>query len=241
MLGCYRLISEDNSFNNLNNKISESLFNRYSRTEFLNLESYTSSLWIPDNTVAIASLKLHSSNTGSSYNSICEKWVEYAKSHYLEKNTNVLFSTIDPKTGLPDEKPRGSMLGWSIMFIYQFDKEFAVSQYNNYKDKFSTDFLILRLFKERYNNSEISLGDIDSGPMLFGYSVPANEFALGCAILAEDYATAKKIERLIDWGTKTIDKDNEIRYKVKFVDMEISPLAEALVLNSLTLTRWVAD
>ena len=46
MIGCYRLISGDNIFNSLNDKISESLLQRYNKTEFLNLESYQSSIWI---------------------------------------------------------------------------------------------------------------------------------------------------------------------------------------------------
>jgi hypothetical protein len=77
MIGCYRLISKDSSLNSLNDKISKSLFQRYNNTKFLNLESYPSSIWIPDNTVAIASLKLHSSNTNSGYDSICNKWTQY--------------------------------------------------------------------------------------------------------------------------------------------------------------------
>ncbi|MFN7118197.1 MAG: hypothetical protein ACK4TA_15460 [Saprospiraceae bacterium] len=238
MMGCYRLLSADTTFNKLNDKISTSLFKRYNATTFLNLESYHSSIWIPDNTVAIASLKLYSVNANNDYDIICKKWVEYAKMHYIDKNTKVLYSTINADTGEPVEEPRGSMLGWSIMFIYQFDKEFAVELYNNYKKHFSKNWLIFRLFRERYNNKETSMGDIDSGPIFLGYSIPANEFALSNAVLAGDYNTAKKLERLIKFGTKTIKKNNEIRYKVKFVEMNISPMAEALVLNSLTITRW---
>lgn len=47
-----RVISSDTTYNSLNNTISKSLFDRYSNTDFLNLESYPYSIWIPDNTVA---------------------------------------------------------------------------------------------------------------------------------------------------------------------------------------------
>jgi hypothetical protein len=241
MLGCYRLLSGDDSFNRLNDNISESLFRRYERTPFLNLESYPSAIWIPDNTVAMASLKLHSYNTGSAYDVICKDWVEYAKAHYIDSRTGVLCSTVNPLTGEAAEEPRGSMLGWSIMFIYQFDPDFAVDLYNDYKENFSNELLIFRLFKERYNDSGINMGDIDSGPVFLGYSIPANEFALGGAILAGDYKTARKLERLINFGAATINENGEIRYKVRFVDMNISPMAEALVLNSLTITKWLKD
>lgn len=238
MAGCYRLLSDDGTFDTLNDKISESLFNRYKNTEFLNLESYPSSIWIPDNTVALASLKLHSSNTNSNYEVICTKWVEYAKANLTENKTGVLYSTVNAATGKPVEEPRGSMLGWSIMFINQFDREFATELYKKYKKRFSFDFLIFRLFKERYGNWDTDEGDIDSGPVIFGYSIPANEFALGCSVLSGDFKTAKKLERLISIGASMPEKNNEVKYEVRFLDMNISPMAEALVLFSLTITEW---
>lgn len=239
MMGCYRLLSEDSTFNNLNDKISESLFRRYNESQFFNLESYPSSIWIADNSVAIASLKLHSINAKSDHRSICTRWVNYIKENYTDRNTEVLYSTIDSKTGKAMEKPRGSMLGWSILFIYQFDSEYAISLYNNYKKHFSDNVLVFRLFKERFNNNKTSIGDIDSGPIFLGYSIPANEFALGASILAEDYKTACKTERLISFGTTKSEENDELKYHIRFVDMNISPMAEALVLNSLTITKWI--
>lgn len=239
MLGCYRLLSDDESFNSLNDRISKSLFNRYNKTHFLCFESYPSSIWIPDNTVAVASLKLHSANTGSSYNSICKKWVEYARTHFLDAETDTLYSTVNPENGEPVEEPRGSMLGWSIMYIYQFDSEFAIELYENYRKHFSSDILIFRLFKERSGNSDINMGDIDSGPVFLGYSIPANEFALSGAVLASDFKVARKLERLINFGASTKENNNEMKYEMRFINMSISPMAEALMLNSLTITRWV--
>ncbi len=241
MLGCYRLLSGDDTFNALNDKISESLFLRYKNTHFLNLESYPSAIWIPDNTVALASLKLHGHNAGSGYDSLCKEWVEYARIHYLHNETGVLYSTVNPSTGEPAEEPRGSMLGWSIMFIYQFDPEFSFELYDNYKKYFSKECLIFRLFKERYGNCSTNMGDIDSGPVFLGYSIPANEFALGGAILSGDYKTARKLERLISFGAAQEEENGEMKYNVRFVDMNISPMAEALVLNSLTITKWTED
>jgi hypothetical protein len=241
MLGCYRLISGDNRLNILNDKISKSLYTRYRNTPFMNLESYDGSIWIPDNTVAIASLKLYSENTQNNYDALCNDWVAYAKRHYIDKNTGVLFSTINSETGESMEEPRGSMLGWSIMFIYQFDEDFAVELYNNYKKYFSNNRFGFKLFQERHNSKTTSDGDIDSGPIVRGYSIPANEFALSNAVLAGDYKTAKKLERLINFGTKTIIENNELRYELKFTDMKISPMAEALVLHSMTIRQWTKE
>ena len=124
------------------------------------------------------------------------------------------------------------------MFIYQFDSDFAIELYNNYKKHFSQNLGIFRLFKERPHSWKTSSGDIDSGPIVFGYSMPANEFALGNSLLAGDTRTAKKIQRLIEVGARTLTQDDELRYKVRFLKINISPMAEALVLHSLTITKW---
>lgn len=238
MLGCYRLVASDSTFNQLNDNISSSLYSRYKEKSFMCLESYPKAIWIPDNTVALASLKLHSMNAKSDYDTICEQWVEYAKENFIDGKSNVLCSTVDPVTGEAKEEPRGSMLGWSIMFIYQFDSNFSLDLYSNYKKHFSDNFLALRLFRERANSRFFNIGDIDSGPIFLGYSIPANEFALGPAIISEDYKTAGKIERLINFGASKSEKNDELKYKVRFVNMNISPMAEALVLNSITMTKW---
>ena len=239
MLGCYRLVTDDESYNQLNDCISASLFRRYDEKSFLCLESYPKAIWIPDNTVALASLKLHSHNVGSSFDAICDRWIKYAKKNFIESKTGVLYSTVDAYTGKAEEEPRGSMLGWSIMFIYQFDKEFALEQYKNYKNYFSDNLGAFRLFRERTDKRFSGNSDIDSGPIILGYSIPANEFALGPAVVSGDFKTAKQIERLIGLGASTIDVKNEIRYDVRFIDMNISPMAEALVLNSLTMIPWI--
>jgi hypothetical protein len=240
MLGCYRLIAQDGSYNNLHDAVSRSLYTRYKEATILNLESYPQSIWVPDNTVALASLKIHSSVTGSSYGSMCNEWIEHAKKNLVDKKTGLLCSTIDPKTGKMLEEPRGSMLGWSIMFIYQFNDVFAADQYRKYKESFSRDIGVLRLFRERYDRWETGSGDIDSGPLFLGFSIPANQFALCGSIMSGDYHTAKKLERLITIGTQRIMTNNEMKYTTIFPRINISPMAEALMLFSLTATQWTA-
>jgi len=239
MLGCYRLLSTDTKYNELNNKLSESLFNRFSTSKNMCLPSYSFGIWIPDNTAGLASLKLHSLNTGSQYDKICEKWIEYAKTNFIDEETGLLCSTINLETGKIKEEPRGSMIGWSIFFIYRFDKEFAKEQYEIYKSKFSNNLGVIRLFNERYKNNKTDFyGDIDSGPIIWGYSIPAIAFAFGDAVAMKDWRNAKRLERVIKLGSKTKQRNNEIKYKTRFINMEISPLAEALILYFETMTEW---
>ena len=234
MLGSYRKFSSDTTYNRLNDMISNSLRKRYLKSSSMLLPSYPGAIWMPDNVVAMASLFLHHKNTSSSYNALCNTWVKYIQDHYLHQETGLLYSTVDYDSDEPLEEPRGSMLGWSIMFLNYFSPQFAKEQYFRYKKEFSNNLLVLRIFKEWQNYSETHAGDLDSGPVFRGYSIPANGFALSCAIASNDLRTAKKLERLVQIGTREIEKDNELRYEVRFVDLSISPLAEALTLYALT-------
>lgn len=238
MMGCYRKLGGDNKYDTINDRISKALFERYERATYKCLQSYPDMIWIPDNTVAIASLKLHSENTGSTYDTMCSVWLNYTKEHYLDSETELLCSTINTHDGTIKEEPRGSMLGWSIFFIYRFDPEFAKKQYTIYKKKFSNNLLVIRLYRERYRNYMTGLGDIDSGPLFLGYSIPASAFAFGDAVAMKDLRNAKRLKRLINFGSKTIEEDNEIKYKIRFTELSSSPMQEALILYLETMTEW---
>ena len=236
ILGCYRLLTGDGKYNDLNDRISASLNKRFSESGCL--ESYPGKIWIADNTVALASLKIHSDVTGSEYKNACDEWETLAKAKYTSRKTGLLCSTVDPVNALPIEETRGSGIGWSILFIYRFDTTYARELYKNYTAKFSTNLGLIRIYKEKFRNYGTGTGDIDSGPVLFGCSIPANAFAFGDAVAMNDFRKAKQLERLISLGRNTIIRNNEISYQTRWVDMPVSPLAEALFLYFETMTKW---
>ncbi len=231
MTGCYRLLTDDGRFNALNDSISESLYTCFNHSKTKCLESYSRSIWIPDNTVALASLKLYGvKNKKPEYETLCKSWVNFAKKNFMDKKTNLLCTSIDYDTGKITEEPRGSMIGWSIFFISYFDKNFARQLYENYTHYFSNDILMLKLFRERAGIYTTGEGDIDSGPLFLGYGIPATAWAFGNAVLFSDLKTAKKLERVINIGSNEIETVNEIRYDIRFTDVSMSPLNDALLL-----------
>ncbi len=238
MLGCYRLLSSNQKYNALNDSLSKHIYTRMKTSTTFCLPSYEGMIWIPDNTAALASLELHSQNSGSNYRDICSEWVTHARHHFTSEPTGVLYSTIDPISGEVLEKPRGSMLGWTIFFIYRFDKNYANELYENYKTNFSGNLFLFRLYKERYQNREINDGDIDSGPLFLGYSIPANVFAFGDAVAMKDLRNAQRMKRLITIGCKLTYQNNEIKYNTRFINLQVSPLAESILLYMETMTEW---
>ncbi|WP_197062875.1 hypothetical protein [Hymenobacter sp. APR13] len=229
MLGCLRQLDPKTPYAGLHDTLSGALYRRYAQAASGCLESYVGRRWVPDNTVALASLALHSQLTGSPYRMAAERWVARARQHYLDPKTGVLASQVDAQ-GRPQEEARGSMVGWSIWFLARFDPEFARQQYQLYQQHFSTNLGVLRLYRERAGAYTTSTGDIDSGPLLLGYSMPANAFAFADAVALHDQRNAQRLHRLIALGRRSVESPTELRYGVRFLDLPVSPLAEALLL-----------
>ena len=237
MLGCHRLLDPASRFRGLHNTLTRVLHGRYRRAPSHCLESYAGMTWVADNTVALASLAVHSRATGSAYGQYCRQWVAYARQHLIDPNTGLLVSSMGTTTQSVEE-PRGSGMGWSINFICHFDPAFAAEQYHASQRHLSTNLGLLRLYRERAGTYATAVGDIDSGPLLLGYSIPATAFAFGNAVALQDWRNAQRLRRVIAFGSKEIEHNDALHYDVRFVDLSVSPLAEALLLHAETMTPW---
>jgi len=113
MLGCHRQLVPHSPYRHLHDSLSAALGARYEQAPSGNLPSYPGRRWLPDNTVALASLALHSRLTGSAYAAAGPRWVARARRAWLAPQTGLLASMVDA-AGRPSEEPRGSHLGWSI-------------------------------------------------------------------------------------------------------------------------------
>jgi hypothetical protein len=237
MLGCHRLLNPASPYRALHDSLSASLHQRLAAAPGHCLESYDGGTWVPDNTVALASLYLHSELTGSSYQTFCRQWVRYARQHLCDPATGLLLSKPANRHQAAEE-PRGSHLGWSIAFLYRFDPAFAAEQYRLYQQHCSTNFGVLRLYRERPGDYTTDIGDVDSGPLVLGCSIPANAFAFSNAVALGDFRNAQRLRRVIRIGSRDIETDDALHYGVRFVDLTVSPMAEALLLHAETMTPW---
>jgi len=237
MLGCHRLLNPASPYRALHDSLSASLHQRLAAATGHCLESYPGGTWVPDNTVALASLHLHSQLTGSPYRAFCQQWVSYARQHLTDSATGLLLSKPANRHQAAEE-PRGSHLGWSIAFLYRFAPVFAAEQYQLYQQHCSTNFGVLRLYRERPGDYTTDIGDVDSGPLVLGFSIPANAFAFSNAVAMRDFRNAQRLRRVISIGSREIEADDALHYGVRFVDLPVSPMAEALLLHAETMTPW---
>lgn len=229
MLGCHRQLVPNSPYRHLHDSLSAALYARYQQEPGGNLPSYPHRRWVPDNTVALASLALHSHLTGSPYAAAGHRWVATAKTRWLHPTTGLLASMVDA-AGQPSEEPRGSHLGWSIWFLAQVDSVFARQQYALYQQHHSNNLGVLRLYRETAGSLATGAGDVDSGPLILGYGIPATAFAFADAVALRDYRNAQRLRRVISLGSRPIRAGNELRYGVRLVNLDVNPLSEALLL-----------
>mgnify|MGYP001590029652 CR=1 FL=1 len=63
-----------------------------------------------------------------------------------------------------------------------------------------------------------------------GYGIPATTFAFADAVALGDTRNAARLRRVISLGSREISDGQEIRFEVRFIGLDVSPLSEALLL-----------
>lgn len=122
------------------------------------------------------------------------------------------------------------MLGWSIWFLARVDSAFARQQYQRYQAANSTNLGVVRLYRECPAGFATGAGTVDSGPLILGYGIPATAFACADAVALRDGRNAQRLRRVISLSNREIVANDELRYGVRLVGLNVNPLSEALLL-----------
>jgi hypothetical protein len=154
-----------------------------SKAEGPYLPSYPGAVWPADTGPGVAALAIADSILGGRYQSIIARWVEAVRRR------------VDPKYGaIPHEAnggPRGESLALLSFILVEVDESLARQQYDILRKDFVSYTWGVPGVRE-YPHGEDGPGDIDSGPIVLGFSGPATVVGAGAAIANgdEDLATA---------------------------------------------------
>ena len=148
-------------------RFSEAL-NR-SKTPFLSSYPYAS--WPADTAVGIAALGIHDKIFPPKYKKTVNDWVTKAKS-LLHHDLPALSHSADPATGEPAGGVRGESLALMSRVLIDADPQFALEQYTLLRQYF-VDYNWGIPGVREYMPGVSGGGDIDSGPVILGYSGPA--------------------------------------------------------------------
>lgn len=236
MLAAYHLVGgQQPQYQQLFERVSSHLRHVIESSPFLCAETYPGEIYVPDNTVVIASLALYEKVTAETEASIGERWLSYAQDRLSDPRTGLFVYQLAP-SGQTMQGSRGSGSAWSLFYLSYFALETALSHY----------WLLKRHFGKRllpgiggiceWPDGEKRGGDIDSGPLILGLSPSATGFAFAGAKLAHDAPFLSMLSLTAELAGFSVQFRGRRRY---LVAERIAPLiGDAIVLAMKTVTPW---
>ncbi|HSH94810.1 MAG TPA: hypothetical protein VK968_11740 [Roseimicrobium sp.] len=186
----YRKISGDMSFDPLIQAIASRLHRGFLEAPEGILPSYPDMYWLTDNFAALAALQRYDQIFGSKLGRVKVDALSSIKRRFLDADTGMLSTYVDPKGGRSLQGPRGVAQMYGLHFLWDFDALFAREQYERAQTHLILNSHGVAAVREFPKGVE-GRPDIDSGPVIFGLGASASGFALAAAVNAEDWKTVE--------------------------------------------------
>lgn len=201
-------------------KECQTLAKSFSASSSPYLDAYPGQAWPCDSTVAMANLALHDALFPANFQDIISTWVESVG------------PGLFPHQVKPVQlKTRGTSQVMIQRFLFEIDPNLAAAQYQEFRSKFVTTRLGLPGVRE-YPLGTDGAGDVDSGPLVFGFSFSATGVLPGAARLHSDQEVLKPFGQLIN----TFGFPLAGRYLGGSL-----PVADALLVWSRTAVSWTGQ
>lgn len=162
-------------------------------------ETYPRERYPVDNAAAIAALALHDRHTGEDHSAVLQA-ARAAMRRAVNADTGLLHQAVGGD-GRPLAPPRGSGTFLSAWYLHRADPELGRSLYESGREVLGKEVFGIYAMREHLPGVEAK-GDVDSGPLILGFSVSATGFALGGAVAYGDDATRDRILKTVDMGTE---------------------------------------
>lgn len=208
LLGLRRCLG-DMSHADLNDQITEYLTRAFEQSPSGLLLTYPDEVYALDNTTVAASLALHQRATGADHSATLRRWMERFREHCIDPRTGLLFQAEVYDTGEPSDEPRGSGTAFGAYFLSFADKALSRELYDAVKRELADRRLGFGVMREYPRGAVQGPGDIDSGPVVFGYAISPTGFSIANARIHGDremfvqlYATAHAFGAPIDKGRR---------------------------------------
>ena len=231
MIGRYKGMGGGNKFDSLYHSICQSMNRRILESENLNLQTYPAEfVYVPDMLVAIVALENYSRIYNGKYSSTVSRWLDMAKSEWLDEKTGLLPAFLSDAWLSPPVK--GSYSALSCYYLTFIDEDFAREQYDRFKETFLKRFPVAG-FKE-YSNRGCLIGfDIDAGPLIFNLSPSGTAFGVGSVTYFNDIKIRRKLLKTAEIAGTTVSGKGKRHYLLA----DIALVGEAIMLAMRTNTK----
>lgn len=190
------------------------------------IETYPSEAYPTDVAAVAAAIAVHGRATGADHSQVLEKWARLLRKHQIDSKSGFVIQRMGAVDGRPHDAPRGSGTGLAAYFAGFADasvsRELAEAVFRHESTLLGFSGL------GEYAPGHSGLGDVDSGPVLFGVSVSGTGFALASA---RAHGRKEVFERLFR-TTELFGVSHREGTKVRFLTG--GPIGNALMLALLT-------
>lgn len=167
--------------------------------------------WITDNCPSLSALARYGIQFKRDTSKIRSRFVQSVRDHYLDTQTGIFATCINPKSFKQIQGSRGISVMYGLHFLRDIDERFAVEQYSLGKRSFIRGTLGLTAARE-FSDGVEGQGDVDSGPILLGLGPFASGSAIAAAAVMDDCETANQLARASVLAGAPVLKNGELQY-----------------------------
>ena len=228
LLSLHRQLVPASRFAELNDRITATLRRRFEASPIHLLESYPREVYPVDNCMALGSIGLHARATGRPCDAFIASWSKHIRSRYVDKDTGLLYQCVRRTDGRPADAPRGSGTAFGLYGLSFADPALSRDLYNAVQAKLHGHLFLFGLVREYPDNIKGGLGDIDSGPVVFGYGLSATGFLIGGSRIHGDHRRFRELyATAYGWGAP-YRRDDRLNFVMG------GPLGDAIMFAMLT-------
>jgi len=226
LLGLYREIAPGNSYVGLNDRITEALVRRMATAPSGLVETYPGERYPVDNAPLLASIVLHARATGRESTDVISRLESGYRKHSIDPSTGLLFQALGAD-GSPRDAARGSGSALAVFYLHRGLPKLAREIFEAVRRELAVNVAGFGAIRE-YPRGQTGSGDIDSGPVVFGFGFSATGFSLGGARACNDPRLFRRLYASAQFAGAPIHPDGRLEF------VTAGPLGNAILLAMLT-------
>lgn len=181
-LSVRRFVEPESRFAPLNDRISAALERRLAAAQAHAIETYPGEIYPVDNAAAAASIALRARALGQAPPPVVGQFLGALRERFVDPKTGLLFQAVDLDRRAADA-PRGSGTALAAYFLSFADEGASLELHRALRRELAGSVAGFGVVREYPPGASTHFGDIDSGPLVFGWSISAMGFGLsGCRI-----------------------------------------------------------
>ncbi len=178
-LSMHRRVDEHSRFAALNDAVTDALSRRLAAAPTGLLESYPDETYPADNAAAIASIALHDRATGRDHAGVVRSALASLRGRHTDRRSGLLYQRVDARTGAPRDAARASGTAMAAFVLGAAAPELARPWWRALARQTDTVLGFGGVLEVPPGAGPV--GDVDSGPVILGFSVSASGFAMASA------------------------------------------------------------